>query len=359
MRELGGNLVDRRLAVGVDVVDVHLHRLIDERELLAVGRPLRRIAEPCAERRHLAVGAGTVRWPERQLVLAAAVAPERERLAVGGPSRIPLGSPRAPGHVHDRAVFGGHGDHVTARLEHGALTRRRNARPVDQPVDLGRLRPQRSLVGDDAHWDLGAFLGLEIEQIQTRAGLEHDRVRADRRKPDVEIGEVGHLTQLAAGALERPDVVALVGPAIGDEVHRVPVPHRLRVVGGVGRQVLRRQRFEVEHPDVGRPSTAVAFPGAEVLRLRHVSEPAAVGRERAELAVGHDQFLGKAAVESHQVELVVTLASALARRGEENTAAIGMPPDHAVGAGVIGEARLVRRRSPARRRRRGCRRRRR
>ena len=121
-----------------------------------------------------------------------------------------------------------------------------------------------------------------------------------------------------------------VGAAIGDEVDRVAVPHRLRVVGRIVRQVPRRERLEVEEPQVRRPAAAIALPGAEVLRHRHVDEVGAVCGDGAELAIGHWQLFGQATVEADEIELTEALAAALAARGKQHALAVRVPADHAV-----------------------------
>src|SRR5438067_1683727 len=118
-----GTLVDvghlpRRIVVHADA-----HGLIDERELLAVGRPVRRIAEARAERRDLALGARPVGRPEGQLVFAAAVAPVRDGFAVGRPAWKPIGDAGCARHVDRRAVLRGKRDDVATRLERHAPSR--------------------------------------------------------------------------------------------------------------------------------------------------------------------------------------------------------------------------------------------
>ena len=118
------------------VVDTDAHRLVDERELLAVGRPLWRVAEAWPERGHLAFGAGRFGRAQRQLVFAAPIAPVGERLAVGRPARVPIGNPGGARHVDRRPVLGRDRDDVAARLEGGSACRsatrtrrRRDCRP--------------------------------------------------------------------------------------------------------------------------------------------------------------------------------------------------------------------------------------
>ena len=306
----------------------NLHRLVDERDLLAVRRPVGRVAEPGAERGDLRFRPGAVGRPQRQLVLAAAIAPVRDGLSVRRPSRVPLGDARRAGHVDDRAELGRHGEDIAARFEGGSFAGRRHRTAADERLGLRRARPQRRLVGDDADGHFRDFLGRQIHQVQAAARLVDDRVGPDRRKRDVEVADVGHLAHLAR--LVRPDVVPLVGAAVRHEVDRLAVPHRLRVVGRVLADVARRERLQIEQPQVRRPSAAIPLPVAEVLRHRHVDELRAVRRVRAELAVRHGQFFRQAAGQADGEELVVALAAALAARGEQHAPAVGRPADQTI-----------------------------
>jgi hypothetical protein len=144
--------------------------------------------------------------------------------------------------------------------------------------------------------NLCGFLAGEIHEKQATAGLKHDRVRANRRKGDVELVELRDLTDGVFRQIIGPEIVAFVGPAIGQEVNRVLVPHRLGVIGGVARQILRRERLQIEQHQIGCPAAAIALPVSEVLRHRHVDELSGVRRVSAELTIGNGQLVGQPTV---------------------------------------------------------------
>ena len=179
MRNPLGALIDLGRAVRSDVVDPDAHRLIDEREFLVVGRPQRRIAEAGAERRDALLRTRAVRRAERQLVLTGTIAPVRHRLAVWRPARIALGNAGGARHVDDRSKLRRYREDVAARLEHGALPRRRHGRPLDERLGLRRPRTQRRLIGDDVNENLGRLFRGEIQEIEPPAGLKHNRVGTD------------------------------------------------------------------------------------------------------------------------------------------------------------------------------------
>ena len=187
-------------------------------------------------------------------VLAAAVAPVRQRLAVRRPARIPLGHARAAGDVDHRAALGGNRDDVAAGLEGDALAAWRDRRGVGQLLRLRGARPQRGGVGDDADLDFGHLLGGEIQRVETAAGEKHDRVRTDRREGDVEVDELGDLPHRAGAEILGPDVVPLARAAVRDEVDGVAAPHRLRVVRRIAGDVARRERLQIEEPQVRAPT---------------------------------------------------------------------------------------------------------
>ncbi len=334
------HLIDLGQLAAGDVEQAQRLGLIDEREPGAVRRPLHGIAVARAERRDGLLRSGAVGRPQHQLVLAGAIAPIGHGLAVGRPARIALRRSRRARQVEHRAELGRHREDVAARPEHGALAGGGGRGVADQVGDRLAARLERGLVGDDLDAHFARFLGRQIQQVEAAARLEHDVLRAERREGHVEVGELRHLAErsvLVAG----PDVGALVGAAIGQEVERVAVPHRMLVVGVARGHVGRGPGRQVERPDVRRPAAAVSLPGAERLRLRQVGELRAVGGVGGELAVGHRQLLGRSALGGHQVELVVALAAALARGREQDARAIRVPVEHAVGHRMPGQARRL------------------
>ncbi len=143
-------LIDLSGTVRRRVVDPDSHRLIDERQLLAVRRPLRWIAEAGPERGDALLGARAVGRTERQLVLAAAIAPVGHGLPVGRPARIALRHTRRARHVDHRAEFRRHREDVAARLEDGALAGRRHRRPLMSDSTFAVLG--RSVVSSVTTW---------------------------------------------------------------------------------------------------------------------------------------------------------------------------------------------------------------
>ncbi len=134
-----------------------------------------------------------------------------------------------------------------------------------------------------------------------------------------------------------PDVVALVRAAIREEVDGVVVPHRLRIVRRIAGDVLRRERFQIEQHQIGRPAAAIALPVAEVLRHRHVDELRASGEYVPNSPYGTGSFSGRPPSSRDGVELVVALASAFASRREQHALAVRRPANDSIGHRVIGQ----------------------
>ena len=147
-------LVDVGESLRVEVEDPGLHRLIDERQLLAVGRPVGRVAEALTHRGEAPRVAATVCCANRQLVLARLVAEAGDPPAVGRPSRSTVGGARAAGDVADDAVLGGHREQVTTRFDDHALARRRDVGARDQAGNALGARLEGGAVGDDVDLDL-------------------------------------------------------------------------------------------------------------------------------------------------------------------------------------------------------------
>ena len=188
-------LVDVRHLTRRDVEDVDAHRLIDERDFLAVGRPVRLIAEPRSELGDRALFAGAVGVAQRELVLAGLVAPVRDELAVGRPGRRALGRCGRFGEVADRAVLRGNGEQVAVRLEERALARRRERCRRDLGAHVLGMRAKRRAIRHDAHRDLVHLLGGDVEEIHAAPRLKDDVGRAERRILHVEVAEVGDLME--------------------------------------------------------------------------------------------------------------------------------------------------------------------
>src|SRR4029450_12622022 len=83
-------LVNLRHLARLDVADADPRHVIDERDLLAVGRPLRRVTIAGTEGCQFSLRTGPIRRTEGQFVLAAAIAPVCERLSIGRPARVTL-----------------------------------------------------------------------------------------------------------------------------------------------------------------------------------------------------------------------------------------------------------------------------
>ena len=187
-----------------DLDDADLHRLVDEGQASAVGRPLRRISEPGAQRGDRAFGAGAVGRPQRQLVLAGPIAPIRQRLAVGRPARIALGDARTAREAHHRAVLRGHAEDLATRAERRALARRRHAGRRDAVGDLHAASLERRAIGDDLHRDFRHLVGRQVEQVQAVAGDKHDVGWPQRRRGHVVVLEVRDLPHGAASSHHAP-----------------------------------------------------------------------------------------------------------------------------------------------------------
>ncbi len=162
--------------------------------------------------------------------------------------------------------------------------------------------------------------------------------RPDRGEVHVVLGVRRHLAHRARDRVERPDVVAPVRVAVGEEVQRRAVPHRLAVARVVVPDPPGSVRGQVEQPDARYVAAAIAFPGAQVLAVRHERQRLAVRRDLAELAVRHRQPLGQAALGGELVELGEAQAPARHRRRVQDRLAVRVPVQHPVGHRVMGEA---------------------
>ena len=193
-------------------------------------------------------------------------------------------------------------------------------------------------IGQDLDANLGIFFLGEAEQEKPAAIFKDDIVRPDAWEMHVEFIESSDLAELFFFGVVGPDIGALVFVAVGEEIERRAVPHRLRIGGVVASDVFSCVSFEVEQPDGGIHPAAIAFPSAKIGRDRDIGESFAVGRNRTEFAVGQGQAFGQAAIYGDLVEFIEAILFAGARGGEENGSAVGIPFEHAVGRAVISQA---------------------
>ncbi len=329
--------LDLLRAAALDVGQPDDPGLVDVRHAARVRRPERRVAKARAEVGELPLPSRAVRRAHRQLVLARPIAPVRHVLPVGRPARVALGHARRARQVQHHAVPRGQREDVAPRLEHGPLARGRDASPVDVARDLLRVGLQAGQIRHDLDPHLVQRVVGQAHAVQLPAGLEDQILRTDRRIRHVEVREVRDLRRLAPVRVHLPDVVALGGPPVREEVQRAPVPHGLRVVGVVVRQVGRRGVVQVERPDLGRGAAPVALPRAGVALLLRVGERHAVRRDGPELAVRHGQLVRQPALDRDGEELAEALPSALAPRREEDPPPVGRPVQDAVRHGMVGQ----------------------
>ena len=280
---------------------------------------------------------GSVGGTKVELPFAVGVAPVGDRRTVGRPGGKAIPGARAPREIPDRSVLGGDGQEFTPRLENRPLAGRGNVAVLDRITDCDRPRSQGHLVGDDLDRDFRAVAGREIHQIQRAPGFEHNVLRSDRRKVNVEILEVRHLPGLAGRRVDRPDIGPHLRAAVREEIDRIAVPHRQRVIGRILRQIPRLQRFEIEEPDLRGQTAPVPFPRPEFPARRLVGQRLAVGRQGAELTVGYGQAGWKSALRIDGPQLVDPSRRRSHRSCEEEPLSVGRPSEKTVGRRVMGD----------------------
>ena len=186
-------------------VDVDPHRLVDERDLLAVGRPVRRVAESGAERGHLPFArrrrrpAGRSARTRRSCRSSRRASFRRATSAGSARPRRTSGVMFTTGPNSAGAVNTSPRASKSARLPVGDT-----AADWIKRVDLRRARPQRRFVGNDPHRDLALFPRRHVEEVEPSAGLEHDPVGTERGERDVEVVELGHLPRASRPSRRRP-----------------------------------------------------------------------------------------------------------------------------------------------------------
>ena len=95
----------------------------------------------------------------------------------------------------------------------------------------------------------------------------------------------------------------------------------------------------IEEPDLRRGSAPVALPRAEPAGLRGVGDAPPVGRQRAELAVGHGEPLRLTALDRDAVDLPEGGQAALPVGSQEDAPAVWRPVEDPVAARMVCDSR--------------------
>jgi hypothetical protein len=322
-----------------DVDDADVVRLVDERDLAAVGGPIEPVAEPPAPLGHLPRLTHPVAGLQVDLVLTGAITPVRHLRAVGRPSRIAIERAARTGHIHHIAVRDRHVEELATGLEDHALALGRGGHVADAPADVDRARHLDRQVAHYLHRDLAVGVARGVHDVEPTAGLEDHLPGSGRHERDVEVLEVGDLCRRAGRHVVRPQIEPHVRALIGDEVDPVAHPGGLSVVRGILRDVLRGIALEVVDDDVRREPAPVPLERVVLRDLRDVGEARPVGRVARELAVRHRELLGQPPLLRHEVELAERLSTALSRRGEEQALPVRVPVDHPVTVRLVRDAR--------------------
>ena len=361
---------DRRLAVGDAVaVELLVRRRVEQR--LRVGRPDERallVVEVGDLLQVLALGVG-----EPDLVAPGAVRDERDVLAVGRPLRI-----LAPGrHVvrrdaRDVAAVGRDREQLPARGDHGAAARRRDVERVDLVRHRLRLDLVLLVVGRDLDLDLRRLARRDVELPDPEVLFvdDHLAVARHRREEQAPVGVARHLHRLPAAGRHLVDVVdalahreaarhrvLLVRQRIADEVDLiVGAPHRpVAVVLLVGQQLRVGLVREIRDPQVRRVAAAI------VLARPHgwmavEDDLLAVRRERAPVApVDGQRRLGPAAHRNRVERRDVRERAVAVRRAESRPSTNPASSRRLRRCPCSTSAAWARRRSRAPRTRRSCR----
>ena len=277
-----------------------------------------------------------------QFVFAGSVAEISDPLAVRAPRRIALGDAAGTRQIASRALRRRQRPNVAAGFDECALAGGGDV-PGSQVLAHVHLLGANLRAGAGyGYFDGSRLPAGQVEQEQVAAVLVDDlasavRSRADRRPFDVEVRSVSDLHALLAGDVIRPNVQTVRRAGVAQVVHFVAVPHWLGVGAFPVGDLLRRVILEVEEPNVGGHSAAVAFPSAVIARVRRIRKPLAIGTDGAVSAVGHGQLSGQPALRGHgeQLRLAPQAGKAVA---EIQQLAIRRPVAERFGRGVMRHA---------------------
>ena len=254
------------VAVRVHVLDTprrHVHDEdavvgVGERQLAAVRRPPRLEVERRLGHRNRSLIAPELVGDD-QLVFAGRVVEPRHLRAVGGPDRSTVGDPGSPREIPPASLVHGHGEDVSAVLEHGALAGRGESR-IRQlcgrdvlPAGAGPV-----LVAGSPDLELTRRAGGRIEFVQISSLLvDHDAVTSVEAH-HVEVGVERQLPITPRRRIVRPYIARPV--ALGHVVDGAVHPRRIEMPLTLPRGMLEVEGFRGHDPDRLRLPTPVVPP---------------------------------------------------------------------------------------------------
>ena len=267
---------------------------------------------------------------EVDLILAAHVRDERDLLAVRRPAGLPVVGAGAVREVAHGALLDGHGEHVAAGHEEGALALGRQGEAFDVLLSADARGPRGAAIRGHGDGDalVAAVLGVHHAQLAVQLVDDARLVVAGgpAHVPGLLEGELLHGVRGGIHGVEVQLAVAVRG-----EVHLVADPHGVALGARAGGDLLLRLRGQVEDVEILRPAALVALPVAEVAEHGRVGDALAVRREGAGSGRGHGQLRRQAALQAHGVEgRAAQHAVGIAAGAEQHTGSIRRPAHHLV-----------------------------
>ncbi len=322
-------------ALQVDPVEAL--RVVDVRDLLAVGRPDRRPVEAGPRDLEDARLAFAVLGGDVQRVLAGGVGEVGDLPAVRRPRGAALVRPGGARQIARVPFLARHGDDLAAELEHRPRAGRRERGVADVARAFDESRPRFAQVRGNADRQRPRRRGAGVEHVQPARLLVDDPPAAGRRAEDGKVVVPGQLPDRLRLRVVAEQVELAV--PIRSKVHRVAHPHRIHVVRAVARlrDVLDGVIACLVQPDARRAAAAVVLPLQERRAERVVGDAPAVRRVGRARRVGNRQRLLDPAVHGNGEELREPGREDGARRREQHALAVGREPLHEVGAGVPRE----------------------
>jgi len=163
------------------------------------------------------------------------------------------------------------------------------------------MRPRlRQVAGHrDAH--LLRLAARRVVHVDPAELLVDQRVRSRRKRLEIEARVLDFLLHgLRRGVVREQRHRAVT---VGQEVHLVLEPHRIRIIGVVSGHLRQRQILQSHDVDGRRLASAVPLPRVLPLVVRHVRHVRPVGRILAVERPPHRKWLGDSAFQRHGVEL--------------------------------------------------------
>ena len=242
---------------------------------------------------------------------------------------------RRAGQVAHIALFGRHGQNLTAHFKDGPRPVGRERGVTDIAVGFFVMGSGLRQIGHNLDWHRLTDAGDRVEEVNAPSLFIDHHTAARRHRTHIKICVVCHLAHTLGLGVVGKDIHRVV--AVREKVDRRAQPTGVGVAGVDMGDLFDFVAFTIKDPDGAGLAAPVALPGVEGFRNGGIGDPFAVRRISAPRRHRQGQSGRKATRARHSEKAGNPLGHGITRRAKEDLFAVGRPPLHPIVAGVEGQ----------------------